>query len=281
MQLVVKKAWQARQRQALVVLRHAPDVPGAAALYDSRKVALTAEEEERVEDVLARRDAEIIVENTNANLELDYTHMHCLNDRAWLNDEVINFHFQLMRERANRIDEGKPDDHQLKCHFFNSFFTVKFNDGYVYRKIKRWSKSAKVKIVELDKVFVPCHVGNNHWCLAVINFMEKRFEYYDSLGGQPRGNLLPALRRYVVDEAALYSNQPDYDLSDWVDYIPGRYSDANLDGIPHQNNGSDCGMFTCKFADYLSENLDLTFSCQDMPYFRKRMVLDLLKNRLA
>jgi sentrin-specific protease 1 len=35
----------------------------------------------------------------------------------------------------------------------------------------------------MEKVIVPVHLGN-HWCLAVINFKEKRFEYYDSMGGK-------------------------------------------------------------------------------------------------
>jgi Ulp1 family protease len=46
--------------------------------------------------------------------------------------------------------------------------------------------------------------------------------------------------------------------------------------IPLQDNGSDCGVFTCKFADYLGERLDLTFSAEDMPYFRRRLLVDLL-----
>ena len=31
---------------------------------------------------------------------------------------------------------------------------------------------------------MPVHVGGNHWCLAVVNFKQKQFEYYDSLGGK-------------------------------------------------------------------------------------------------
>ena len=29
--------------------------------------------------------------------------------------------------------------------------------------------------------------------------------------------------------------------------------------IPQQNNSSDCGMFSCKFAEYLSRRADITF----------------------
>merc|ERR1719318_297181 len=45
-------------------------------------------------------------------------------------------------------------------------------------------------------------------------------------------------------------------------------------------NGSDCGMFTCKFAEYLSRRAKFTFSQRDMPYFRKRMVYEIVKNKL-
>ena len=92
-------------------------------------------------------------------------------------------------------------------------------------KVKRWSKRAKVILLELhkvspipilpnecsccfanpnpmnpvyffwvntnflstytsfslNKVFFPCHVHGNHWCLAVINIEDQQFEYYDSL----------------------------------------------------------------------------------------------------
>jgi Ulp1 family protease len=47
--------------------------------------------------------------------------------------------------------------------------------------VKRWSKRAKVKILDLHKIFIPVHVRGNHWCLAVINIEDKRFEYYDSM----------------------------------------------------------------------------------------------------
>lgn len=45
-------------------------------------------------------------------------------------------------------------------------------------------------------------------------------------------------------------------------------------------NGSDCGMFTCKFAEYLSRRAKFTFGQSDMPYFRRRMVYEISKNDL-
>ena len=62
------------------------------------------------------------------------------------------------------------------------------------------------------------------------------------------------------------------DLSEWKQIIAKK--------IPQQMNGSDCGMFTCKFAEYLSRRAKFTFSQSNMPYFRMRMVYEISKNDL-
>lgn len=80
--------------------------------------------------------------------------------------------------------------------------------------------------------------------------------------------------------------------------------------IPQQMNGSDCGMFTCKYAEYITKEKPIkftqviqphTFTCvlfyyygwksttfinwicpvqRHMPYFRKRMVWELVNRKL-
>lgn len=37
---------------------------------------------------------------------------------------------------------------------------------------------------EKDVLIFPINIGNSHWTCAAINVREKRFEYYDSLGGR-------------------------------------------------------------------------------------------------
>ena len=46
----------------------------------------------------------------------------------------------------------------------------------------------QINLFEKDKVIIPVHLGN-HWCMAIINFKDKRLEYYDSLGGGDGGCL--------------------------------------------------------------------------------------------
>lgn len=48
-------------------------------------------------------------------------------------------------------------------------------------------------ISTLVQILVPIH-QDIHWCLAVINIREKRFEYLDSLKGQDK-NVLQVLVR--------------------------------------------------------------------------------------
>ena len=44
--------------------------------------------------------------------------------------------------------------------------------------------------------------------------------------------------------------------------------------------GTDCGVFVCQFMEYLSRDAKLTFCQDDMPYFRKRMVYEIVTNQI-
>ena len=50
--------------------------------------------------------------------------------------------------------------------------------------------------------------------------------------------------------------------------------------MPAQQNGSDCGVFMTRTADYLARDGRLDFTQADMPYFRRRMVLEILHTTL-
>jgi hypothetical protein len=47
-----------------------------------------------------------------------------------------------------------------------------------------------------------------------------------------------------------------------------------------QHNGSDCGGFMTRTADYLARGAVLDFTQRDLPYLRRRMVLEILRTRL-
>ncbi len=47
-----------------------------------------------------------------------------------------------------------------------------------------------------------------------------------------------------------------------------------------QDNGSDCGVFTCKFADFVSRQKRFVFEQANIPYFRKRLAFEILSEKL-
>ena len=65
-----------------------------------------------------------------------------------------------------------------------------------------------------------------------------------------------------------------------VDPLEWKLYSVTSEEIPLQLNGSDCGVFTCKYADYIARDQPVAFSQQHMPTFRKRMVWEMLHSQL-
>lgn len=188
-----------------------------------------------------------------------------LSDRHWLNDNVIDFYLQLVKDYVN--GQGIS-----KIHVFSTFFyTTLKSKGYT--GVRKWAKRAKVDVSELDYIFVPVNLNQTHWALAVVDNVNERFEYIDSLYGDG-SSILHLLLDYMTEETK--KNHGDgMNGRDYVTYdINGR-----AEG-PGQQNGFDCGVFTCTAVDYLSRNRELDYSQADMPSLRRRMAWEVLKGRL-
>jgi len=82
-------------------------------------------------------------------------------------------------------------------------------------------------------------------------------------------------------------------LSQIINYLKEEYMDKKnlqldlskyvkevVDSCPQQENGSDCGLFVCKVVEYLSRDVQLKFTQNDMPYFRQRMIWEIGNNLL-
>ncbi|XP_032691166.1 sentrin-specific protease 1-like [Odontomachus brunneus] len=185
--------------------------------------------------------------------------IHTLVGLNWLNDEVINFYMNLLITRGTT---GKYP----KVHAMNTFFYPKLLSGG-HSSLKRWTR--KVDVFAQDLIVVPVHL-DIHWCMSIIDFREKSILYYDSMGGS-NPKCLAALKQYLQDES-LDKKKKTYDMSDW--------KLQSVKDIPQQMNGSDCGVFSCMFAEYVCANKKITFTQQDMPYFRNKMVYEILKSKL-
>lgn len=191
-------------------------------------------------------------------LRKDFQTLQGLN---WLNDEIINAYMSLI------VMRGRKSGYK-KVYAFNTFFYPKLKDSG-YNSIRRWTR--KVDIFTYDLILVPVHLGN-HWCLAFINFIDKTISYYDSLGGHV-GGCCDRLLQYLKEESYDKKKQ-DFDGEVW------KLIDAYHRRIPQQKNCSDCGVFACTYAEHLTRQARLDFSQDEMPYFRRKMVYELLKKEI-
>ena len=173
--------------------------------------------------------------------------IRCLRLGEWLNDEVANYVLSLYQARNDAATAG---DGLLPCYFFNTmFYPTLVKHGYP--RVRRHTLAKhKIDIFAQALIFVPIHCGTNHWTLAVVNSLDRRFEYFDSCGG-PDNGVLRNVRSYVAEEMKDKRGVAIWDDSKWTDHV-WKYED----GTPQQGeeNGSDCGLFMLKTADLLSQN---------------------------
>lgn len=54
----------------------------------------------------------------------------------------------------------------------------------------------------------------------------------------------------------------------------------NVVDCPRQSNSSDCGVFSCMIAEYIARNSEITFSQNNIPDLRKRMILEITEGKL-
>lgn len=125
-----------------------------------------------------------------------------LKGTCWLNDEIINFYFQLVVHHNN----SKPNS--SKVHVFNSFFFTKLKEKG-YEGVRRWTK--QVNLFSHDKILLPVHLGM-HWCTALIDLCRKSILYYDSLHGQ-NNDCLHLLLSYIESEAT--SKNIPFNVKEW------------------------------------------------------------------
>ncbi|KAL8091625.1 hypothetical protein AgCh_034038 [Apium graveolens] len=84
--------------------------------------------------------------------------------------------------------------------------------GYDYKSVRRWTTQRKLgySLIECEKIFVPIH-KEAHWCLAVINRKDEKFQYLDSLKGGDRQVMKvlgKTFTKEVVEAMASFNKKP-------------------------------------------------------------------------
>ncbi|CDO72453.1 hypothetical protein BN946_scf184977.g154 [Trametes cinnabarina] len=222
-------------------------------------------EDEAEVDALFRKKGVI---SKIAREQVSHEDISRLRPCQWLNDEIINFYGQLILTRAEESKENPPkkgSKKPLNAHYFSTFFWSKLKgQGYQKARMSKWTK--KIDIFSKDVILIPVNHNNAHWTAAAINFRKKRIESYDSMGME-RGQVFKLLRQYLDEEHRDKKKKP-FDFTGWQDYT--------LPDTPQQENGYDCGVFTCQFLEALSRGEeDFPFTQDNMPYLRRKMVWEI------
>ncbi|XP_066114082.1 sentrin-specific protease 1 [Saccopteryx bilineata] len=221
---------------------------------------ITEEMEKEIKNVFRNGNQDEVLSEA-FRLTITRKDIQTLNHLNWLNDEIINFYMNMLMERSK--EKGFPS-----VHAFNTFFFTKLKTAG-YQAVKRWTK--KVDVFSVDILLVPIHLGV-HWCLAVVDFRKKNITYYDSMGGI-NNEACRILLQYLKQES-IDKKRKEFDTNGW------QLFSKKSQEIPQQMNGSDCGMFACKYADCITKDRPINFTQQHMPYFRKRMVWEILHRKL-
>ena len=208
----------------------------------------------------------------------------------WLTDVAIRKYFELLQNRS-RLNN-------TKCMFVSTDFFTRIYDMTsdtirpIFREHAESIRNTNglteleelrathdfVNIFRCSRVYVP--VGQpQHWGLLEINIDTRTVGYIDSLrSGEDK--YIIAMQRYMV--------QLEEEVRGESRVWWGRITvPANARGgeetamyrVPRQENGNDCGIFVCAFADMLERDGDIKQVTQSsMPEARRRLLRSLETN---
>lgn len=221
----------------------------------------------QVNDIWQRRDSESLVASAN-RVDVKIRDIDTLRDGQWLNDTVIDFYLALVTQRS-RDNKVLSNSFVFSTHFFTTL------DTGSYDKVKRWAKRKGADVAKLDYIFVPVNRHNTHWCLAVINNKERKFQFYDSMNGAGL-KALHLLKDYMYRQTAEMHPEMSREEMGYDDYEIIERSTC-----PQQSNSYDCGVFVCKMVDVLSRDRDvMSFGQKDMRNIRRRMAYEIITSKL-
>jgi sentrin-specific protease 1 len=168
---------------------------------------------------------------------------------------------------------------------------------YFEKLFKSWEKK-KLNLLKFDNILMPININNIHWSLVSIDLHNKAMTYYDSLRFNSGDDYMETLtyifdeylKRFNKDEEAnklsatmsTYNNKIDFNSDDSGDEISFHNDWAFTEAleIPLQKNTYDCGVFLCKFMEYISRREEICFSQCDMSYFRLLIATEILEGKL-
>jgi len=115
----------------------------------------------------------------------------------------------------------------------------------------------------------PCCLGDNtHWISTVVDMQNCKIISYDSLGGDHE----------YVRQTFLYYIRKEHKRLFKKDLPVGKWQLMEDPNPPTQNNGYNCGVFTCVLADFVSLDMPLTYTQTDVDFCQNRLAHTILQH---
>ena len=207
------------------------------------------------------------------NIPITYDTFKRLKPDTWLNDQIINFYFELLQKEDEDLCRINPK--RKPSLFLSSYFIEKLlgknHNVFSYNEVIRWcvttckerfGKNTDFTVFDFDKIFVPVNISNTHWTLLVLYQDLKEIKYFDSGLGKkfistwnPNLYLKALLKWYSLD--AYYKLVGDDDKPAEL-----RMEDWKLHAVTNgllQPNGNDCGAYILIYARLILHNLPVCF----------------------
>ena len=181
-----------------------------------------------------------------------------LRDNRPLNDRIMNLYMLLIEMRSSRT---KRNILSLNTNFYPSLL----------QGLPLLKESKAIFQPHVHTVLIPIHLfRENHWTLIAINMKKRTISHLDSL---PTGN------RFLVVKNILKFVKDAYSSCFGVPLDPRKW-DNKLPVTPTQSNNVDCGVFVLQHAENISRGAPHTFTQEEIPAIRRRMVLEITRQAI-
>eukprot|EP00531_Pseudo-nitzschia_arenysensis_P017418 CAMPEP_0116119764 /NCGR_PEP_ID=MMETSP0329-20121206/2819_1 /TAXON_ID=697910 /ORGANISM="Pseudo-nitzschia arenysensis, Strain B593" /LENGTH=1105 /DNA_ID=CAMNT_0003613495 /DNA_START=267 /DNA_END=3584 /DNA_ORIENTATION=+ len=184
-----------------------------------------------------------------------------LDTKQWLNDSLVDMWMQwisrhIICKRTSNV------------HFFTShFYTTLASDGV--EGVKSWTAKKNIDIFDKKLIFIPIN-KTLHWSLCVVvnpGSIQTQSEddedselpcvlFFDSLNMHQKTRVHRHVMNWLNSEWQRKNNPEEkpFNKQTFKIYDPQ---------VPRQNNGSDCGVFVCRYAFAMFQLRDRKFSRRD------------------
>ena len=194
------------------------------------------------------------------------------NSSAWLNDEIVTAYLDLICVHGNSQygitqEAIKKKTSKPKYAAFSTQFMTTLRGPRGYSGVARWAgrkQIGKKDMLGCEYVFVPVHVGGNHWTMLIISPIRRTVEYFDSFGDDGSA-YTDAIMKYLEGELESHFKADEWRV--WSKAESAR-----------QMNGVDCGVFSVTTAKAVTLGFTpkIAFAQKDMAIQRVRMAAELI-----